>query len=115
MHDFKKLAVWNLAMEFSVEIDNVTQRSPRGHGTLGGQSRRAAESIYATIAEGCGKDTRAETIRFFNMALGSATELESHLIKAGKKSYIRPTELRRLLDRTQVIQKMIYRLIERLP
>jgi four helix bundle protein len=116
MHNFKKLKVYHLAMDFSVDIDNMTWKFPRLQGgTLGSQMRRAAEAIYAAIAEGMGKDTRPEQIRYLNIALASATETEGHLMKAGKRGFLTPSQLRAMIERDVVIQKMLYRLIEKLP
>ena len=44
--------------------------------------RRAAASIPANIAEGCGHGTEREFARFLQMALASASELEYHLLLA---------------------------------
>jgi hypothetical protein len=58
MHDFRRLHVWQLARELAVELDAVTRRFRRVDRGV----RRAALSIPANIAEGCGKGSRKETI-----------------------------------------------------
>jgi four helix bundle protein len=54
----------------------------RRHVGLANQTTRAAESIPANVAEGCGKSTDAELARFTDIALASAKELENHLMLA---------------------------------
>jgi len=44
--------------------------------------RRASASIAANIAEGCGRSSRPEFGQFLNQAMGSASELEYHLLLA---------------------------------
>jgi four helix bundle protein len=54
--------------------------------------RRSSSSIPTNIAEGCGRGTDADFARFLQMAMGSACELEYHLILARDRKYI-STEL----------------------
>jgi four helix bundle protein len=64
MHDFKKLRVWQEARTLGAEIHALTRTFPRSdRGIVASQLRRSALGIAATIAEGCGKDSRAETVR----------------------------------------------------
>jgi len=65
MHDFRRLNVWQLARELGAEIYRETASASRPELRLiTSQLRRSALSIAANIAEGCGKSSRAETIRF---------------------------------------------------
>ena len=78
------------------------------------QIRRAAASIPANIAEGCGRSSDAELGRFLQIAIGSASELEYHLLLArdllllAEKDYgqlnLDVTEVKRML--TSFIQKL---------
>jgi four helix bundle protein len=81
--DFKKLEVWRLAKGLAIDVYHVTKGFPRSEDFgLTAQIRRSAGSIPANIAEGCGRNTDGELARFARISLGSAAELESHLLLA---------------------------------
>ena len=77
MQDYRHLRVWQLATETAVDVYQLTNTFPR-HEIYGltQQMRRASISIASNIAEGAGRDTRADFKRFCSIALGSAHELE---------------------------------------
>ena len=77
--------------------------------------RRAALSIPANIAEGCGRNSRNDTIRFLRIAAGSATEVESHLEVASSLGYLSAFQREPLVDDAKAIQRMLFRLIQNLP
>jgi four helix bundle protein len=81
MRDFRKLIVWHKAHSVTLRVYQVTRSFPRDelYG-LTAQMRRAAVSICANLAEGCGRRGGPEFARFLDIALGSASELEYHLI-----------------------------------
>jgi len=115
MHDFRRLQVWAKARDLAVAINRLTQRFPRSdRGVVGGQLRRSALSIPSNIAEGCGKGSRKETVRFFQIAAGSAKETESHLLIAGDFGYVAPAEREKLVDACRSIQRMLSALMKKL-
>ena len=115
MHDFRRLNVWQKARELFVMIHQLTRRFPRSdRGVIATQLRRSAFSIPANIAEGCGKSSAKETTRFLQIAGGSATETESHVLMATDLGYIHPKESEMLLDKILSIQKMLFRLSKNL-
>src|ERR1051326_7837765 len=84
MKDFRDLKVWAKAHQLAIECYALTINFPQ-HEIFGivSQIRRAASSIGANIAEGCGRNTsNGEFQRFLLMAMGSASELENHLLLA---------------------------------
>jgi len=83
MKDFRNLAVWLKAHQLTLVVYKVTQTFPRDelYG-LTGQIRRSCASIPANIAEGCGRSGQAELARFLQIAMGSASELEYHILLA---------------------------------
>ena len=108
MGDFTKLAVWKKAHDVTLSIYRETLRWPK-HELFGltSQSRRAAVSIPANLAEGCGKNSDAELAKHSRNSLGSASELAYYLILAHDLSYLQRsarddyqtalTEVRRML------------------
>ena len=83
MQDFRKLHVWQRSRVVVHGVYRITKDFPPSERFgLVSQSRRASVSIAANIAEGCGRFGNREFGRFVNIALGSASELESHLLVA---------------------------------
>lgn len=109
MRDFRKIQVWERAHHFTLQIYKITSSFPKVelYG-LTSQMRRAAASIPANIAEGCGRDTQTELARFVHIASGSASELEYHLILAYDLGYI-DDDAYPVLDSTiNEIQRMLH-------
>ena len=67
----------------TLELYKITGRSPREelYG-LTSQIRGASASVAANIAEGCGRRGNSEFHRFLQIAAGSASELDYHLLLA---------------------------------
>ena len=81
MKDFRSLKVWEKAHALTLTIYKSTGDFPKQElYALTNQIQRAAVSIPANIAEGCGKDTDAELKRYFSIAMGSSSELEYLLL-----------------------------------
>jgi len=75
MTDFRSLKVWGKAYALTLTIYRSTEEFPKQElCALTNQIQRAAVSIPANIAEGCGKDSDAELKRFFNFH-GSSSDL----------------------------------------
>ena len=100
----------------AVGIDRLTRAFPRrDRGVVGGQLRRAALSIPATISEGCGKSSCKETVRFLQMTSGSASEAENHLLIASDLGYMNSDVRERYLGELKTIQRMLAKLMANLP
>jgi four helix bundle protein len=107
--------VWQRARELFVAIDRVTRSFPRSdRGVVATQLRRAAFSIPNNIAEGCGKDSVKETLRFLQHAAGSVAEAENQLIIATDLGYIHPKTSDALIEQAVAIKRMLFRLGENL-
>jgi four helix bundle protein len=81
MKDFRKQKVWQKSHQLTLDIYRATINFPREelYG-LTSQIRRSCASIPANIAEGCGRDSEEDFCCFLQMAMGSASELEYHLL-----------------------------------
>lgn len=81
MKDFRDLKVWEKAHRLTLDIYKATSAFPRDeHYGPTSQIKRSCTSIPANIAEGCGRRSNAELAHFLQIAMGSASELEYHLL-----------------------------------
>jgi four helix bundle protein len=76
--------------------------------------RRAAASIPANIAEGCGREGDAELARFLRISMGSANELEYHLLLAKDLSYLSTAEYESSRELLFEVKRMQVGLLQRL-
>ncbi len=83
MRSFYDLRVWNAAHQLTLQVYQATRQFPKDelYG-LTSQLRRASASIGANLAEGCGRQTDGEMMRFVQIAMGSGSEVEYHLLLA---------------------------------
>jgi four helix bundle protein len=115
VHDFRKLLVWQLSRELGTDLYKLCAGRPRDEAIVTTQLRRAALSVSATIAEGCGKSTRPETLRYLDMAAPSAAETEHHLEVWRDIGGIDPHACDELLARVESIRRMLAALMRNLP
>jgi four helix bundle protein len=115
MRDFHKLNVWQKAHETVIQIYKATAGFPQAeiYG-ITSQIRRSGSSIPANIAEGCGRYGDAEFRRFLQIAAGSASELEYHLLLANDLQYLPAIEYQKLNEQVCEIKRMISSLIQKL-
>lgn len=108
VHNFRELVVWQKSMALVKDTYLITNDFPNSEKFgLCAQIRRAVISISANIAEGCGRNSNKELIKFLGYALGSAYELETELILASNIGYISVETLESLIPQLAEIEKMI--------
>jgi four helix bundle protein len=107
--------VWEKAHQLTLAIYKLTAAFPKEevYGLIS-QMRRASASVAANIAEGCGRDGDGELIRFLQIAMGSASELDYHLLLAHDLGFIE-TPYYALLERDVIeVKKMLNAFIQKL-
>ena len=94
---FERLEAYIQARGLVKEIYKLQKCFPKEEKyALGDQVRRAATSITANIAEGCGRNSPKEKARFIEIAFGSLTEVFSELQIAQDLEYITENDLNEL-------------------
>ncbi len=111
MRNFRQLHIWQRSQAVAVAVAHLDDRRARHRAPgLMTQLRRAAMSIPANIAEGCGHDSQLEFVRFLGIAVASAVELESHLLMARSTGAIPPTRADALINETVSVRRMCDRM-----
>ena len=105
---FRDLIVWQKSKAIVKEIYSVTRLFPKEeiYG-LTNQMRRCAISIPSNIAEGYGRGSRADYLRFLNIANGSLFELETQIEIACDLEFIDDANKQRVLSNVLEIGKML--------
>ena len=114
MQNYKELKVWQKAHHFTLQVYQHSSGFPKEevYG-LTSQLRRAAYSIPANIAEGCGKNSKTDFANFLNIALGSANESEYFLILSRDLRYLKPDMFDVLFNYVNEVKDMLISLINK--
>lgn len=115
MRDFKKLLIWQKAMDVVTGVYKAVEKFP-GEEKYGLRSQvtRCAVSIAANIAEGSAKSSEKEKRQYMERALGSAFELETHMLIVEKVGWLSDQEVRKILNLIEEEQKMLSTFIDKL-
>lgn len=114
---FRDLIAWQRAMQLAKKVYQATSVMPDSEKFgLTSQMRRAAVSIPSNIAEGHGRQSLPDYVRFLKMARGSLMELQTQLILAEDLGFlqVRP-DLTDLLAETDRVLQGLIRSLENLP
>jgi four helix bundle protein len=115
MQNFRNLQVWRMAHAFVLSAYGATSEFPRDEQFgLTSQIRRAAVSIAANIAEGCGRGSDGDFARHLQIAIGSADELEYHLLLAADLRFISTADGQSLSSQLMEVRRMLIRLTQKL-
>jgi four helix bundle protein len=113
--DFHELKVWQKAHQLTLAVYQITATFPREERYgLTSQLRRCSSSMPANLAAGCGRNGDAEFARFCSIAMGSASELEYHLLLAKDLKFIQPKDHAELSQRATELKRMLTALFQKL-
>ena len=109
-NSYRDLIVWQKAMDLTKQVYRITKHFPQNeiYG-LTSQIRRCAVSIPSNIAEGRGRNSDKEFIRFLHIALGSLYELQTQLELALSFQYL--STINEIDHKSIEIEKMLNALI----
>jgi len=112
--DFRDLKVWHKARDLILEVYGATRQFPKEEMFgLQSQLRRASVSVAANSAEGCGRSGGGDFARFLYIAMGSASELESHVEIAKDLQFLDPADYKKLNSGVTEVKRMLAALIVR--
>src|SRR5260370_28230748 len=97
MKDFRDLKVWDKSHKLTLACYEATGRFPKQEiFGLVSQIRGCSSSGPANVAEGGGRRGNGEFHRFLQIAMGSASELEYHLLLSKDLKFLAPADHERL-------------------
>jgi len=112
-NSFEELDAWQKARAITNEIYELTATGTFSEDfSLKDQIKRAATSIMSNIAEGHGRASKQEFIRFLAIAKGSASETQSQLYTAFDQDYITEEEFNHIYDELDHVSRQLKNLMK---
>ena len=107
-YSFESVVAWQKAHAFTLLVYRLTREFPKDE-TFGltSQFRRAAVSIEANIAEGYKKLSKADKLRFLNIAEGSLAECRNYVILARDLEYVNEQQYNSLFVALEEASKLL--------
>jgi four helix bundle protein len=111
---YRDLLVWQKAMLLVTSVYEITQKYPTSEQfTLTSQTRRSAISVPSNIAEGYGRNSTNDYVRFLRIACGSLYEVQTQIEIAVNLNCIPHTGSETIFEKSEEIVKMIGALINK--
>ncbi|MCC9071362.1 four helix bundle protein [Flavobacterium sp. F-65] len=115
MSDFRKLLIWQKSMSLITKIYISTNNFPKEEiFGLTSQIRRSSISIPSNIAEGLGRESNKEFLRFLNISIGSLFEMQTQLEIAKNIAYLNENEFNILYEDSREVERMLVSFIKKL-
>lgn len=112
MRNFRKYEVWKRGIQLSKNIYSLSESFPdKEKFALTNQIQRAAVSVASNIAEGSSRNSEIEFIRYLEIAMGSAFEVETQLIIAHEIGYISREIVDQEVEKLHTLQKQLNQFI----
>jgi len=105
---YQDLEIWQRAVDLASAVYSVTEHFPSSERFgLVAQMRRAAVSVPANIAEGWGRGSRLDYVRFLTIARGSLYDLVPHAIVAERVGFVGDSDGDMLARQTETLSRML--------
>lgn len=108
MKSYREFDVWIETRKLVKQVYVITNNFPKEelYG-ITNQIRRCSISIPSNIAEGCGRQTPKETIRFLYISRGSVYELETQLLLSNDLNFLPEEKLNNILSQIETCKKLL--------
>jgi four helix bundle protein len=115
LKNYKELKVWQKTYQLSLEVYKITAEFPveEKYG-LTSQIRRAVVSVPSNIAEGYGRKTTTDYIKYLYIAYGSLCELETQILLSRDLNLIESSNAKVIIDEIHGVERMLKALIKSL-
>jgi four helix bundle protein len=112
---YRDLLVWQKSMALVTEVYKTTRSFPKDeiYG-LAGQMRRCATSIPSNIAEGYGRNSSSDYVRFLRITMGSLYELQTQLDISLNLRYVTEDCHGKLFESSREVERMLSSLMRKL-
>jgi len=115
IRSYRDLVAWQRAFALGLTVYSLTKGFPDFERFgLTSQVRRSVVSIASNIAEGYGRGSRQDYLRFLKIARGSLFEVETQLLFAVKLEYMTPSQMEIVTQQVNDTAKVLSGLIARL-
>ena len=112
---YRDLLIWQKSMILVTKVYNTSKKFPNDEAYgLTSQIRRCAISIPSNLAEGYGRNSTNEYVRFLRIATGSLYELQTQMEISFNLHYIDRSEFDELYEQSREIERMLSSLIRKL-
>lgn len=113
IRSYEDLVAWQKSYKLVLTVYKLTRGFPTDERFgLTSQVRRAAVSVPSNIAEGWGRGSRADYVRFVEIARGSIYELQTQMKLAADLEYIPPQH--EVHEQMREVERLINALIRSL-
>ena len=114
MKTYRDLIVWQKSVHFVTVIYQTTKTFPKDEvfGLIS-QMRRCSVSIPSNIAEGYGRRSKKDYLRFLQIAMGAVYELQTQIEISRNLEYLTPNRLEEIYELSREIERMLSSLINK--
>ncbi|MDA6068469.1 four helix bundle protein [Flavobacterium sp. AC] len=115
MSNFRTLLIWQKSMALITKIYLITNKFPKEEiFGLTSQIKRCSISIPSNIAEGSGRESNKDFLRFLNISIGSLFEMQTQLEIAKNITYLNEEEFNNLYEDSREVERMLVSFIKKL-